>query len=68
MSYQTNDPFWKDGYNNGYQTPSTASADEAWRQEQGRLQRQREEQARIDKTWQEAMRPKNNSGNTSAGK
>lgn len=50
MSYQTNNPSWKDGHA-GYQPPANQTPQQQYDHERGRLQREAEQKAAYEKVW-----------------
>ncbi|WJY21586.1 hypothetical protein QTA57_17965 [Fontisubflavum oceani] len=50
MTYKTNEPAWKSGYN-GNQAPSSGTPHQQFQHEQGRLQKLAEQQKAHEKAW-----------------
>lgn len=50
MTYKTNDPAWKGGYN-GNQCPYGATPQQRFEHEQGRLQKLAEQQKAYENAW-----------------
>jgi hypothetical protein len=50
MTYKTNDPAWKGGYN-GNQCPYGATPKQSYEHEQGRLQKLAEQQKAYENAW-----------------